>query len=245
MSDIEKSVTLPPHLWETLEVMAAEMGVSQEGLIGQAIFQLARLNGYVVPGKLPSPGASMPPPSRTSASNPPARAAAAPLATKPSSARRAPEPEPEPEPQDEEGNPFDQDAEAPSDEPLENSNPPPEEEEEEMEEPAPEPPSRAGKSGPVMTLSMAGREPFRLTSDSMLVGRGKHCDFVIESNRVSREHARLSRQGQDFIIEDLKSSNGTFYGPGKERLAAETPRKLRDGDEITFGTEKVKISIKK
>ena len=257
MSEIEKGVSLPQHLWDALEQMAAEMGVSQEGLLAQAVFTLARLNGFIVPGKAgsaaaaPAPAAVAPGP-RTMGQAP--AAAAKPAPGKPAGGRRPPEPEPEPEPdappEDEEGNPFDGEAgeEDQQEEPQDEAPPDDEEpqEEEEQEEPEPEPAPRGGKSsGPTMTLTMAGREPFRLTSESMLVGRGKHCDFVIESNRVSREHARLSRQGQDFIIEDLKSSNGTFYGPGKERLAAETPRKLRDGDEITFGTEKVKVSIKR
>lgn len=92
-----------------------------------------------------------------------------------------------------------------------------------------------------LTVVMAGREPFKLTAESMLVGRGKHCDFVIESNRVSREHARISRDGTEFVLEDLNSSNGTFFGPGKEKVTR--PKKLKDGDEYTFGTEKVKFRI--
>jgi pSer/pThr/pTyr-binding forkhead associated (FHA) protein len=88
---------------------------------------------------------------------------------------------------------------------------------------------------------MAGREPFKLTAESMLIGRGKHCDFVIESNRVSREHARISREANgDFLLEDLNSSNGTFYGASKEKISR---RKVKDGDEFTFGTEKVKLRI--
>ena len=95
-----------------------------------------------------------------------------------------------------------------------------------------------------MVISMAGREPYKMTGDQVLLGRGKHCDFVIESNRVSREHARFTKKGGDFFVEDLGSSNGTFVGAGsKDKLTG--PKKLKDGDDVTFGTEKVKVAIKK
>ena len=88
---------------------------------------------------------------------------------------------------------------------------------------------------------MVGRDPYRVPGDTMVIGRGKHCDFVIESNRVSREHARLSRDGNEWTLEDLNSSNGTFFGTSKEKV---TRRKIKDGDEFTFGTEKVKMSVR-
>jgi pSer/pThr/pTyr-binding forkhead associated (FHA) protein len=79
-------------------------------------------------------------------------------------------------------------------------------------------------------------------ADSFNIGRGKTCDFVIESNRVSREHVRILREGAEFVLEDLNSSNGTFFGPNKEKI---TRRKIKDGDEFTLGTEKIKFQIRK
>jgi pSer/pThr/pTyr-binding forkhead associated (FHA) protein len=65
---------------------------------------------------------------------------------------------------------------------------------------------------------------------------------VIESNRVSREHCRIAREGADYVLEDLNSSNGTFFGPSKEKV---TRRKIKDGDEFTLGTEKIRFQIRK
>jgi pSer/pThr/pTyr-binding forkhead associated (FHA) protein len=110
---------------------------------------------------------------------------------------------------------------------------------EEEPEPAPPPPTR-GK--PSLTLVMANREPFKMTGDVVTIGRGKSCEFIIESNRVSREHARIMREAAGFVLEDLQSSNGTFFGPNKEKV---TRRPIRDGDEFTFGTEKVKFQVRK
>jgi hypothetical protein len=266
MSDA-REISLSQQLWETLDTMAKEMGVARDSLVSQAVFTLARLNGYVIPGKVvlgANSGASAGTGAAPAHSNGPAPVAAKPVSQKPAPApargkgRPAPEPEPEPEPEpaaeeeapQDEGNPFEeeqaQEEEAPAEDAPPEDEAPPEEEEapaeeepQEEEEPAPPPPKKGGAHS--LTVVMAGREPFKLAAESMLVGRGKHCDFVIESNRVSREHARISRDGGDFVLEDLNSSNGTFFGPSKEKVTR--PRKLKDGDEYTFGTEKVKFRI--
>jgi hypothetical protein len=260
MSDA-REISLPQQLWDTLDTMAKEMGVARDSLVSQAVFTLARLNGYVTPGKVvlgAAPAhANGPSPAGKPASAPKPSSAAVPApAPAPARGKGRPMPEPEPEPEappeeeppvDEEGNPFDQQEEeqpqdeAPPDEeaPPEDEAPPEEEPPpEEEEEPAP-PPKKGGAMS--LTVVMAGREPYKLAADSMLVGRGKHCDFVIESNRVSREHARISRDGGDFVLEDLNSSNGTFFGAAKEKVTR--PRKIKDGDEYTFGTEKVKFRL--
>jgi hypothetical protein len=275
MSDGAREISLPQPLWDALDMMSKEMGVERDSLVSQAVFTLARLNGYVVPGKVvlggANPGATfapgvtgngqMPAQKAPPAPAPAAKPAPAPLpekAEKPEKPEKkgkhkpAPEPEPEPPEEEEQGNPFDPQAEEeppPDEEPapdeqMAEEEPPPDEEppqEEEEPEPAPPPPSKKGGGKEVLTVVMAGREPYKLSAESMLIGRGKHCDFVIESNRVSREHARISKEGPEFILEDLNSSNGTFFGPAKDKVTK--PRKIKDGDEFTFGTEKVKLRI--
>jgi hypothetical protein len=236
---------MPAHLWEALEQMSSEMGVETNGLVAQAVFTLARLNGYVVPGK-PSAAGAAAPASRPAVQSAPKPAARAPTA---GAQRRAPEPEPqaeEPEPQaeaNEEGNPFDH---QPSDDyaPNEGSNDeyPPEPEPEPA--PAPAPVARPG-SRAALTLIVAGRDPFKMVTDAFTIGRGKTCDFVIESNRVSREHCRILREGGDFTLEDLNSSNGTFFQPSGDKLGPGRKVKLKDGDEFKLGTEKIKFQIRK
>jgi hypothetical protein len=249
MSDSERAVTLPSHLWEALDTMAKEMGLSADALVGQAVFTLARLNGYVVPGKVQNLGSGAPAAASPRAGSPAtSQRPPAPAVAKPTSGKRRPEPEPEPEPppddypQDEQSNPFDdqqqEEEPPPEEEPLDE--PPPEEEPPEEPEPPPPPPPKKGGAA-ALTLTMTGRDPFKLQGDSMIIGRGKHCDFVIESNRVSREHCRIQKEGADWMLEDLNSSNGTFFGPGKEKVSR---RKIKDGDEFTFGTEKVKFSLR-
>ncbi|MEM6731679.1 MAG: hypothetical protein AAF658_08990, partial [Myxococcota bacterium] len=48
-------IELPDYLRALLEVMSNDMGVPVESLVNQAIFTLARVNGYVVPSPLPEP----------------------------------------------------------------------------------------------------------------------------------------------------------------------------------------------
>ncbi len=43
-----------------------------------------------------------------------------------------------------------------------------------------------------------------------IIGRTPDCDLVVADVSVSSKHCRLSRRGQQWILEDLGSSNGTF-----------------------------------
>lgn len=75
-----------------------------------------------------------------------------------------------------------------------------------------------------------GREHF-LTNDITVMGRAVENDIVVTSRRVSREHARVVREGRRMILSDLGSTNGTFLND--ERVLA--PVELRDGDTISIG----------
>jgi DNA-binding winged helix-turn-helix (wHTH) protein len=64
-----------------------------------------------------------------------------------------------------------------------------------------------------------------------LLGRMEDGAAWIESPTVSRRHARILIEGEQAILEDLASKNGTFLRG--QRIAAPTP--LRDGDVIRLG----------
>lgn len=64
------------------------------------------------------------------------------------------------------------------------------------------------------------------------IGRSSDCNLVIASGSVSRLHARVIRQGRDFAIEDLGSSNGTFVNGAR----IEAARVLNDQDEVKLGS---------
>jgi len=71
---------------------------------------------------------------------------------------------------------------------------------------------------------------FSLTRPSVTIGRGADSDFVIDDPEVSRRHARLTWDGQQVIVEDLGSANGTFVNG--VRLTA--PCALRPGDTLAL-----------
>ena len=75
-----------------------------------------------------------------------------------------------------------------------------------------------------------GRE-HPLTGETITIGRAIQNDIVITSKRVSREHARVRREGWRVMLEDLGSTNGTFLND--ERILA--PVALHDGDRIKIG----------
>jgi steroid delta-isomerase-like uncharacterized protein len=75
-------------------------------------------------------------------------------------------------------------------------------------------------------------ETFELDRDVIIIGREKQSvDVMIADPAVSRRHARLTRQGNSYTIEDLKSSNGTFLN--SQRISV--PVLLSDGDVIELG----------
>jgi serine phosphatase RsbU (regulator of sigma subunit) len=62
------------------------------------------------------------------------------------------------------------------------------------------------------------------------VGRKVDKDLVIADPRVSRDHAQISQEGQEFFLEDLGSKHGTFVNG--ERIQRQ---KLERGDRLEFG----------
>ncbi len=79
---------------------------------------------------------------------------------------------------------------------------------------------------------------YPLEKPEIFIGRDLANDIVINDPEVSRRHARLSNQGNQYIIEDLGSTNGTSVNG--QRLTG--PYMLRPGEQITFG-ERVNLVV--
>ena len=66
--------------------------------------------------------------------------------------------------------------------------------------------------------------------DRLTIGRDAHNAIVIDDPSVSREHAQITRVGNDHILEDLRSANGTYVN------GEQMPRRiLQHGDVMQFG----------
>lgn len=72
-----------------------------------------------------------------------------------------------------------------------------------------------------------------LTEDSLTIGREPSNEIPINDAEISRKHARLSVQGDNYVIEDLGSTNGTFVNG--QRLMG--PHVLKPGEIVSFGEQ--------
>ncbi len=95
-----------------------------------------------------------------------------------------------------------------------------------------------------------GKE-FPLTSDESMIGRwdadgGIFPDVDLDQDdpeaKVSRRHARIQVLNNQFLIEDLGSTNGTFVNRGP-RLLPGNKQPLKNGDEIIVGKTFLKFVV--
>jgi serine phosphatase RsbU (regulator of sigma subunit) len=70
-----------------------------------------------------------------------------------------------------------------------------------------------------------------LARDETVIGRHPECHIQIDSNMVSRRHARVFRDGNRFLVEDLGSGNGTTVNG--VRIVNPTP--LTHDDRVKLG----------
>jgi sigma-B regulation protein RsbU (phosphoserine phosphatase) len=92
-------------------------------------------------------------------------------------------------------------------------------------------PSLVFLAGPI-----AGRR-YKLADGEYIIGRRSDCQIFVPDMRVSRQHARLWKDGEAWQIEDLGSNNGTFINGAKVQTA--TP--LRHDDEILIANNRIRV----
>ncbi len=88
----------------------------------------------------------------------------------------------------------------------------------------------------------AGRAVTRADGDNapIRIGRVDGNDLALEARFLSSEHARISWSGERFVVEDLKSTNGTSVVRKGERMKLDDTNGrqcvLEDGDLLELGT---------
>jgi two-component system, cell cycle response regulator len=70
----------------------------------------------------------------------------------------------------------------------------------------------------------------KLDRPVVVAGRDESCDVVLSDEGISRRHARFIRQGDQFILEDLGSTNGVFVNGTQIDVSV-----LSEGDKILLG----------
>lgn len=113
--------------------------------------------------------------------------------------------------------------------------------------PAPVVSNGAGSAGGLETATGTAEQPRRalllyqegtaeeqiypFTGDCLTIGRGRENDIQIKNDsKVSRYHCKIFRRGNNFYIEDQKSSNGSLVNG-----ELVTDRRLFGGEEIVIG----------
>ncbi len=67
------------------------------------------------------------------------------------------------------------------------------------------------------------------------IGRDPGCELHIDSDRLSRQHAEISRVSDGFEVRDLNSSGGTFLGRGNKPAEKIVRAPIFNRDQIYFG----------
>ena len=73
---------------------------------------------------------------------------------------------------------------------------------------------------------------------NLTIGRDSGCDVVIDDNYSSQSHARLYRRGEQHVLEDLGSTNGTYLN--RQKVDATTV--VRVGDYVQIGSTVFEVS---
>jgi len=82
----------------------------------------------------------------------------------------------------------------------------------------------------VMAGSNVG-EMYKLDKDQLVIGRGDKADLRLLDDGISRDHARVVKDGAQMVLEDMGSTNGTYCNGARV-----TRQALSEGDKILLGS---------
>lgn len=100
---------------------------------------------------------------------------------------------------------------------------------------APRPTGSSGKVATKLVITSGPKVGLEVplgTADSMSIGRSSESGLVIRDDYTSSHHARLSKRGDIWTLQDLGSTNGTFLAG--QRLS-DTPVQVAIGTPIKVG----------
>lgn len=83
----------------------------------------------------------------------------------------------------------------------------------------------------VVTHGALANTRISLGNQPVLLGRADDSTLVLTDDYASERHARLSRRGDDWYVEDLGSTNGTYLN----RKKVSGPMVMQPGDQLQVG----------
>jgi len=76
----------------------------------------------------------------------------------------------------------------------------------------------------------SGPQDFRIDERGLTAGRSPDCEIQLLVNNVSRVHARFFARNEEYYVEDLDSTNGTYVNGTRVVRCV-----LRNSDQIQIG----------
>jgi hypothetical protein len=96
----------------------------------------------------------------------------------------------------------------------------------------PKPKARKGSPTHVLVVDGANRgERADLADAPILIGRGSDAAIRLDDDYVSTRHARIASSGDQWFVEDLGSTNGTYIGSAR----ITQPTTLTLGTQVRIG----------
>lgn len=89
----------------------------------------------------------------------------------------------------------------------------------------------------VVTAGSLSGTRLRLGPGPILIGRAEDSTLVLDDDYASTRHARLTQQGQEYFLEDLGSTNGTYL----DRARVTTPTPVPIGVPIRIGRTVIEL----
>lgn len=99
------------------------------------------------------------------------------------------------------------------------------------------PQGRLQPSTLVVTAGSLSGTRLRLGPGPILIGRAEDSTLVLDDDYASSRHARLTQQGQEYYLEDLGSTNGTYL----DRVRVTTPTPVPVGVPIRIGRTVIEL----
>ncbi|MEE2834653.1 MAG: FHA domain-containing protein [Myxococcota bacterium] len=80
--------------------------------------------------------------------------------------------------------------------------------------------------------------PMEVRTTPFIMGRGTDASLCVADDQVSRHHCQIDREGGNYVIRDLGSTNGTFLNGVRVLLC-----RLHPGDQLQIGSSQILFSL--
>jgi hypothetical protein len=102
----------------------------------------------------------------------------------------------------------------------------------------PTPDDLYSRSASYLDVTCPNREPLRIALENtdIFIGRDDFCQIHLPLTNVSRRHARITASQDEYAVEDLESTNGTFINGVRISRCV-----LRNNDQIRIGDARIQF----